>query len=91
MTSETEPLKSGAKLPDHPSHSTALKIVKYGEVRDSHSGVLCAPKLHNSDVASLKAGNKSLSHLHLFKIENGRIWHTRSRVTITCEVEPLDD
>jgi hypothetical protein len=91
MTAETEPLKNGSRLPEHPSDTTSLKIVKYGEVRDSHSGVLCAPKLHNSDVSSLKAGNKSLSHLHLFKIENGRIWHTRSRVTITVECEPLDD
>ena len=91
MLAETEPLKSGAKLPNHPSHTTAERITKYLEVKDSHTGVVCVSRLHNSDLASLKAGNKSLSHLHLFKIENGRIWHTRSRVTITCEVEPLDD
>jgi hypothetical protein len=90
VLAETEPLKSGAKLPDHPA-TTTQKIIKYGEVRDAHTGQLLAAGLHESDVRSLMSGNKALNHLYRFAIKQigdaKYIFHTRPRVVIEVEVE----
>ncbi len=88
MIAETEPLKSGARLPDHPA-TTTQKIVKYGEVRDSHDGHLLTAGLHENEVRSLMAGNQALNHLYRFSIKQigdaKYIFHTRPRVVIDCE------
>ncbi len=90
MRGITEPLKNGAKIPDHPADNNQ-KIIKYCAVRDAHSNHPLTAGLHETEVRSLMAGNKALSHLHRFCIkqigDKKFIYHTRPRVIIEVEVE----
>lgn len=92
----TEPLKSGDKLPNHPADTTARKIIRYGEVKDAHSGIICEGGLHKNEIDMLRRGEKGgLAHLHRYVIvQEGnirRIYHTRSRVIVQVETVPIDD
>jgi hypothetical protein len=96
MEEFTEPLRNGAKLPDHPSDTTAKKIIKYGSVFDSHDGHELTAGLHDSEIRTLmNGGNPALAHLYRFAIKqvgaDKRIYHTRSRVIIEVETENAPD
>jgi hypothetical protein len=87
----TQPLKSGDKLPDHPSHTTSLKITKFGEVRDAENGQVLTGGLHGTTINSLATGNTSLSHLYRYAFrkigQETIIFHTRKSVIIEVECE----
>lgn len=85
----TEPLRNGQKLPDHPSDTTALKIVKFGAVRDDADGTPLQSGLHQNEIRMLQMGQQmSLGHLYRYAILDGRIFHTRDLVVIdVCCVE----
>lgn len=96
MTETTEPLRNGAKLPTHPADTTARKIIKYGEVRDAHTGITCGGGLHRSEIQMLRSGEKGgLAHLFRYAIvQEGavrKIYHTRSRVVVEVETVPVED
>jgi hypothetical protein len=96
MTEQTEALKNGAKIPIHPAETTARKIIKYGEVRDAHSDVLCSGGLHRNEIDMLRRGEVGgLAHLHKYCfVQEGntrRVYHTRPRVIISVETIPIDD
>jgi len=86
---ETEPLVNGADLPTHPSSSTSLKIVKYGNVYDDGDGTpLRRGALHESEIQMLMNGNQmALRHLYLYTIRGKKIYHTRNLVTIDVECD----
>lgn len=83
----TEPLANGAELPTHPELTTALKIIKYGDVYDDGDGTpLRAGVLREGEIRMLMDGNQmALKHLYLYAIRNKRIFHTRDLVTVDCE------
>ena len=82
---ETSPLKSGDKLPTHPSHTTSLRVVRYGRVHDDADGRELCAGLHNAEVEMLKHGQGNLGHLYRFSMQDGRIYHTRQLVTVEVE------
>lgn len=85
----TEPLANGAELPTHPSSTTALKIVKFGSVRDDSDGTPLKIGLEANELSMLMAGEQgALTHLYLYAIKNNRIFHTRDLVIIDVEVTP---
>lgn len=92
MEEYSEPLRTGAKLPVHPADTTARKVISYGEVSDSRDGHILTAGLHRNEIQTLKhGGNPALSHLYRYAIQDGCIYHTRSRVTMavtTTDVEP---
>jgi hypothetical protein len=94
MTEWTQPLRNGAKIPDHPDGTTARKIIKLGEVVDAKDGHPLTAGLHESDIRSLMSGNHALDHLYRFAIkqigDDKVIYHTRSRVIIAVETEDAD-
>ena len=84
----TEPLPNGAKLPDHPSDTTAKRIVEYGPVLDATDGTRLRGGLHNNEVSVLMNGEvASLAHLYYYAIRDRRIYHTRPAVIIHCLTE----
>lgn len=84
----TEPLANGDELPKHPSSTTALKIVKYGNVWDEQDGTRLKVGLHNNELKMLMSGEQgALQHLYLYAFRNDRIYHTRRTVTIDVECE----
>jgi hypothetical protein len=87
----TEPLPNGSPLPDHPSSTTALRIVEYGDVYDEADGrPLKAGRLHESAIRMLMDGNVGgLGHLYFYAIRNRKIYHTRKLVTIDCKCTPV--
>lgn len=83
---QTQPLRSGDKLPDHPDHTTSLKIIKYGRVTDDADGHECAGGLHATEISMLKGGERGgLAHLYRYAIIDGRIFHTRNLVVVDVE------
>lgn len=85
----TEPLKNGDLLPKHPSSTTALKIVRYGDVWDDQDGTKLTAGLHENEVRTLMNGDQmALRHLYRYAIRNDKIFHTRSLVVIDCDCEP---
>jgi len=96
MKEFSEPLKSGAKLPTHPSETTARKIVRYGEVTDSRDGHPLTGGLHQNEIQMLRSGEVGgLAHTYRYCfVQEGnerKIYHTRSRVTICVETLPIED
>ncbi len=91
MEHETAPLKNGDPLPAHPSHTTSLKITKFGEVRDAENGQVLTGGLHGTTINSLATGSTALSHLYRYgyrKIgQDTIIFHTRPAVVIDVECE----
>ncbi len=81
----TEPLRNGARLPDHPNHTTALTVTRYGRVFDDSDGRELTAGLHRNEVAGLMSGERSLSHLYRYVIQSGYIYHTRPLVTIEVD------
>lgn len=86
----TDPLRNGAKVPLHPSGTTARRVVKYTTVHDSHDGHPLTAGLHRSEIDMLRRGEiGGLGHLYRYAfVQVGsdlRIFHTRSRVTIGVE------
>jgi len=83
---QTSPLRNGDKLPDHPDHTTALQITKYGRVFDATDGQELMPNLHRTEVGMLRGGERGgLSHLYRYHIESNHIFHTRGSVVIEVE------
>ena len=79
----TESLRNGDKLPEHPASTNALRIVKYGRVRDAEDGKTLRAGLHQNEIRMLMNGEKmALTHLYAYAMLNGHIYHTRDRVTI---------
>ncbi len=92
IAATTEPLANGAALPDYPSSTTSLKIIKYGKVYDAEDGRPLTPgTLHNSAVSMLM-GNQigGLGHLYCFAIRDKKIYHTRKKVVIDVECVDAD-
>lgn len=88
----TEPLKNGAKLPEHPALTTSKKIVEYGAVQDDATGTVLHGGLHNNEITMLMGGQQgSLSHLFRCAIRNRHIYHTRPLVVISVRTEDVDD
>lgn len=86
----TESLANGAKLPDHPATTTALKIIKFGKVRDAQTNHPLRVGLHQNEVRCLMDGNQmGLQHLHAFVMLNGHIYHTRPAVIIEVDTEAV--
>lgn len=86
----TEALRNGDSLPKHPSSTTALKIVRYGDVWDDQDGTKLTAGLHENEVQTLMNGNQmALRHLYRYAIRNDRIFHTRGLVTIDVDCEPI--
>lgn len=84
----TDPLRNGDELPDHPSSTTALKIVKYGDVWDDQDGTRLKVGLHENELRMLMNGEQmALQHLYLYAFRNNRIYHTRNLVTVDVECE----
>lgn len=94
MSEFTQPLRNGARLPLHPEGTTARKVVKYGEVTDSHNGIILTAGLHRSEIQMLRRGELGgLGHLYRYAfVQEGshmKIFHTRPRVVVA--VECIDD
>lgn len=84
----TEPLASGAALPDHPADTTARKVIKYLSAFDSHDGHELSAGLHRNEIEILRQGETGgLSHLYRYSFvqegKNLKIYHTRNRVVIS--------
>jgi hypothetical protein len=94
MTEFTSPLRSGATLPRHPDGTTARKVIKYGEVVDSHDGHPLTAGLHRTEIMMLRRGEVGgLGHLYRYAfVQEGahlKVFHTRSRVVVA--VQCVDD
>ena len=89
MSETTEPLRNGDDLPTHPSSTTALKIIKYGNVYDDGNGTpLRAGGLKENEIQMLMQGNQmALKHLYLYALRNKKIYHTRDLVVIEVECD----
>jgi hypothetical protein len=88
---QTSPLRSGDELPNHPDHTTALKVLNYGKVYDDADGHELMRGLHRAEITMLMSGQKGgLDHLYRYAMVNGHIYHTRSLVTVECECVSVD-
>jgi len=87
---QTQPLRSGDLLPDHPDHTTALKVTTYGKVFDDADGKELTAGLHRNEIDVLQRGSRILSHLYRFAVVNNHIFHTRNLVTIEVECTDAD-
>jgi hypothetical protein len=91
----TEELSNGAPLPDHPSTTTARKIIAYGPVHDAIDGTLLTAGLDRTTISVLMNEKEhALAHLYRYAIlthDNARrIFHTRDSVTIRVKTTPSD-
>ena len=91
MIEETEPLKSGDPIPEHPASTTAHRITKILEVKDAEDGNPLTAGIHRSTLQMLMDGVGPLKHLYHFGItyRNGhdRIYHTRNAVVLRVETD----
>lgn len=89
---QTSPLRNGDLLPDHPDHTTALKVVSYSRVTDATDGRELMAGLHRAEVSMLKSGEKGgLEHLYRYAIVDRHIYHTRGLVVVEVECTDADE
>ena len=87
---QTEALINGADLPDHPAHTTALKVTEYLTVRDAEDGTTLRRGLHENEIRVLALGQQmALGHLYRYTIRNRKVFHTRKAVIIDVECSEL--